>query len=152
MAVLVFVSNLEVNQGLLSNRDVAEIKLTWGHKTWMTERVWSAQSQLRPAALTHFSFRRCGCLRLEGVWGLCVHLGDQQRADVGPNPICVCPRKRVQDSLWPERGNTTIHAWPLYHWLFVHLGNRSGFPRLLLEPRRLRKCGFPLKIFVFEGT
>lgn len=74
---------------------------------WPAVREWqhlfhqcSWDLQLWPNA--HSATRRRVCL--EGVCGLCVHLGDEQRADVRPNPIRVRPRKWVQDSLWPEGG------------------------------------------------
>lgn len=73
-----------------------------------------AFDQLRPAALSHFSFGCCGCPCLEGVGGLPVQFGDEQRADIGPNAICVCPRKGVQDSLGPERANTTRNEGKIF--------------------------------------
>lgn len=62
-----------------------------------------------------------GCLGLNSIRGSCVHLGDKEGVDVGPNPICLRTRKWVQDSLWPESRHkkTRIKA---IHWLNCRLG------------------------------
>lgn len=67
-----------------------------------------------------------------------MQFGDEQRADIGPNAICVCPRKGVQDSLGPERANTTRNEGKIFPLtLIIH--------SLAKQLWRLMKCSFSYK-------